>query len=171
MVGGIRKASNINRNLAKVSPGFGFGDGSGFGRCLIDTPQLAETYRVREWAPDVLLLANLGAVQLNYGFGVRECQEIVRTTEADALVLHLNPLQEALQVEGNTNFSGLLVKIQKLCQELPVPVIVKEVGWGISTEVAQRLADAGVAGLDVAGAGGTSWSEIEKKKSYGQDDG
>jgi isopentenyl-diphosphate delta-isomerase len=85
--------------------------------------------------------------------------------EADALVLHLNPVQEALQAEGNTKFSGLLVKIQKLCQELPVPVLVKEVGWGISEEVARKLANAGVAGLDVAGAGGTSWSEIERRRS------
>jgi isopentenyl-diphosphate Delta-isomerase len=165
MVGGIREAASINRNLAKAAQVLGLAMGVGSERCLIDTPQMVETYYVREWAPDILLFANLGAVQLNYGFGVRECQEIVRIIEADALVLHLNPLQESLQVEGNTNFSSLLVKIQQLCQGLSVPVIVKEVGWGISTEVAQELANAGVAGLDVAGAGGTSWSEIERRRA------
>jgi isopentenyl-diphosphate delta-isomerase len=109
----------------------------------------------------VLLFANLGAVQLNYGFTIAHCQRAVDMIGADALVLHLNPLQEALQPEGNTAFSGLLGKIGDVCRHLSVPVVVKEVGFGISGDVAAKLAEAGVAGIDVAGAGGTSFSRME----------
>jgi isopentenyl-diphosphate delta-isomerase len=108
-----------------------------------------------------MLMANLGAVQLNYGFSLESCKELVNLAEADALILHLNPLQEALQPDGNTDFSGLLHKIECLCIELQVPVIVKEVGWGISGTTAKRLLNAGVSAIDVAGAGGTSWSQVE----------
>jgi isopentenyl-diphosphate delta-isomerase len=116
---------------------------------------------VREVAPDVLLFANLGAVQLNYGYGIEDCRRSVEAVEADALILHLNPLQEALQADGDWNWSGLLDKIESVCRRLPVPVVVKEVGWGISERTARWLADAGVAAIDVAGSGGTSWSEVE----------
>ncbi|HEU5090470.1 MAG TPA: alpha-hydroxy-acid oxidizing protein, partial [Roseiflexaceae bacterium] len=108
------------------------------------------------------VLANLGAVQLNYGFGVDECRRAVEMIEADALILHLNPLQEAVQPEGNTNFKGLLKRIEMVCTRLDVPVIAKEVGNGIGAATARRLVDAGVWGIDVAGAGGTSWSEVER---------
>jgi isopentenyl-diphosphate delta-isomerase len=107
------------------------------------------------------LFANLGAVQLNYGYGIDECRRAVEMIEGDALILHLNPLQEALQPEGDVNFSDLLRKIEAVCAQLEVPVIAKEVGWGISPPVAKRLVDAGVAVIDVAGAGGTSWSQVE----------
>jgi isopentenyl-diphosphate delta-isomerase len=117
-------------------------------------------------APDILLFANLGAVQLNYGYEVSECLRAIEIISADALVLHLNPLQEALQPEGNTNFAGLLDKIEVVCRELTIPVIVKEVGWGISEDVARKLAAAGVAGIDVAGAGGTSWGEVERYRAH-----
>jgi isopentenyl-diphosphate delta-isomerase len=120
---------------------------------------------VRDLAPDILLFANLGAIQLNYGYGVEECRRAVEMIGADALILHLNPLQEALQPEGNTNFSGLLGKIEQVCRELMVPVIVKEVGWGISEDVARKLSSVGVAGIDTAGAGGTSWSEVERYRA------
>ena len=123
------------------------------------------TYQVRDVAPDILLFANLGAVQLNYGYGVAECRRAVESVGADALVLHLNPLQEALQPEGNTNYTGLLDKIAGICANIHVPVIVKEVGWGLSAKTAQALRQAGVAALDVAGAGGTSWSEVERYRS------
>jgi len=109
----------------------------------------------------VLLFANLGAVQLNTGVTVDDCRRAVDLVEADALILHLNPLQEALQAEGDTNWAGLLDRIAAVCRGLPVPVVAKEVGWGISAAVARRLADAGVAAIDVAGAGGTSWSQVE----------
>jgi isopentenyl-diphosphate delta-isomerase len=126
---------------------------------------LAGTYRVRHVAPDVLLLANLGAVQLNYGYGVGECRAVVDMVEADALILHLNPLQEALQPNGNTDFTDLLPRIEAVCRALAVPVVVKEVGWGISEKVARQLADVGVAAIDVAGAGGTSWSQVEMHRA------
>ncbi len=165
MVGGIEEAYVINRNLARAAQSLGLAMGVGSQRCLIDSPEAAATFKVREVAPDILLFANLGAVQLNYGFTAKECLRLVREIDADALILHLNPLQEALQPEGNTNFSHLLEKIEAVCRELPVPVVVKEVGGGISEEVARKLAGAGVAALDVAGLGGTCWSEIERRRS------
>jgi isopentenyl-diphosphate delta-isomerase len=135
--------------------------GLGSQRAAIQDPSLANTYRVRDVAPDILLMANLGAIQLNYGYGPDECRRAVEMVEADALILHLNPLQEALQPEGNTHFAGLLSKIESVCRALEVPVVVKEVGWGISEQVARQLADAGAAVIDVAGAGGSSWSQVE----------
>ncbi|MGA9350029.1 MAG: type 2 isopentenyl-diphosphate Delta-isomerase [Anaerolineae bacterium] len=161
MTGGTEEAETINKNLALAAQIHGLGMGVGSQRAALEEPSLSHTYQVRDVAPDILLLANLGAVQLNYGYSVEHCQRAVEMIEADALILHLNPLQEALQPEGNTDFSGLLAKIEKVCRELSMPVIVKEVGWGISEEVARRLADSGVAAIDVAGAGGTSWSEVE----------
>ncbi len=107
-------------------------------------------------------MANIGAVQLNYGFGVDECRRAVDMVEADALILHLNALQEAVQPEGNTNFAGLLSKIEQVCRTIDVPVVVKEVGNGIGANTARRLVDVGVQAIDVAGAGGTSWSEVER---------
>ncbi len=161
MTGGTEEAETINKNLALAAQTHGLGMGVGSQRAALEEPGLAHTYQVRAVAPDILLLANLGAVQLNYGYGVEHCQRAVEMIEADGLILHLNPLQEALQPEGNTDFSGLLTKIEQVCRELSVPLIVKEVGWGISEEVARRLAGAGVAAIDVAGTGGTSWSEVE----------
>lgn len=162
MVGGIEAARRINRRLARVAQALGLAMGLGSQRCAIEAPETASTYQVRDVAPDILLLANLGAVQLNYGYGIDECRRAVEMIGADALVLHLNPLQEALQTGGNTDFRGLLRKIEAVCRKLTVPVIAKEVGCGISREVARQLALAGVSGIDVAGAGGTSWSEVEK---------
>ena len=160
MTGGTEEAGAINRNLAAAAQERGVAMGVGSQRAGIETPATAGTYRVRDVAPDILLLANLGAVQLNHGYSVKECLKAVEMIGADALILHLNPLQEALQ-GGETNFSGLLRKIERVCRELSCPVMVKEVGCGISTTVARNLIDAGVAGIDVAGAGGTLWSEIE----------
>ncbi len=161
MTGGTPQGREINRRLAEAAQAAGIGMGLGSLRAALEDPTLAETYRVRDVAPDILLLANLGAVQLNYGYTVDHCRRAVETVGADGLVLHLNPLQEALQPEGQTDFSDLLRKIEAVCRALEVPVIVKEVGWGLSADVARRLADAGVAALDVAGAGGTSWSQVE----------
>jgi len=168
MVGGIESAAPINRNLAQAAQAMGLAMGVGSQRCFIDDPETAPTYQVRNVAPDILLFANLGAVQLNYGYGVNECRRAVEMIDADALLLHLNPLQEALQPEGTTNFAGLLSKIEQVCQNLPVPVMVKEVGWGISENVARKLAAVGVAGIDVAGAGGTSWSKVERYRAHTQ---
>ncbi len=165
MTGGTEEAEMVNKNLALAAQTHGLGMGVGSQRTALEEPNLSHTYQVRDVAPGILLLANLGAVQLNYGYGVEHCQRAVEMIEADGLILHLNPLQEALQPEGNTDFSGLLAKIEEVCRGLSVPVIVKEVGWGISEDVARRLADSGVAAIDVAGAGGTSWSEVEMRRA------
>jgi isopentenyl-diphosphate delta-isomerase len=165
MTGGAPEASTINQHLARAAQAAGVGMGVGSQRAAIEDPSLADTYRVRHIAPDIFLIANLGAVQLNYGYGPDECRRAVEMIEADALILHLNPLQEALQPEGNTRFAGLLSRIEAVCRALEVPVIVKEVGWGFSEQVARQLASAGVALIDVAGAGGSSWSQVEMHRA------
>jgi len=165
MTGGTEQARIINRALAEAAQHTRVAMGLGSVRAAIEDPSLAGTFAVREYAPDVLLFANLGAVQLNYGYGLAEAQRAVELIEADALVLHLNALQEALQPEGDVNFGGLLVKIEAICRGLSVPVLAKEVGWGISPSVARRLVGAGVTAIDVAGAGGTSWSQVEMHRS------
>ena len=161
MTGGTAEAARINRNLAAAAQETGLAMGVGSQRAAIQDPSLAESFQVRKFAPDILLFANLGAVQLNYGYGVDECRKAVDMIEADALILHLNALQEALQPEGDVDFTHLTEKIAALKRKLDVPIIVKEVGWGFSKESAQRLFNAGVDALDVAGAGGTSWSQVE----------
>lgn len=161
MTGGTAKAREINRTLAAGAQETGIAMGLGSMRAGIEDAGLESTYRVRDVAPDILLFANLGAVQLNYGYGLDQCRRAVDMIEADALILHFNALQEAVQPEGDGNFAGLLAKVEAICRELPVPVIAKEVGWGFSREAVRLLTSAGVAAIDVAGAGGTSWSQVE----------
>ena len=165
MTGGAFDAEKINRTLAQAAQESGIAMGVGSQRAALEYPELAASFQVRSEAPDALLFANLGAVQLNYRYTVSECLRAVEMIAADALILHLNPLQEAVQKEGQTRFSGLLRRIEMVCRELPVPVIVKEVGWGISEQVARMLFQAGVAAIDVAGAGGTSWSQVEMHRA------
>jgi isopentenyl-diphosphate delta-isomerase len=165
MTGGIERGREINQRLAAAAQALDCAMGVGSQRAAVEDPSLAPLFRVRDAAPDILLLANLGAVQLNYGYGVDDCRRAVEMIEADALVLHLNPLQEAVQSEGNVNFGGLRSRIEEVCRALEVPVVVKEVGWGISADVARQLTDSGVAAIDVAGAGGTSWSEVEHHRA------
>lgn len=165
MTGGTEEAARVNRHLAEAAQAMGVAMGVGSQRVALEHPERATTFQVRSWAPDILLFANLGAVQLNYGYTVDHCRRAVDMIQADGLILHLNPLQEALQPEGETRFAGLLRKIEAVCRALEVPVIVKEVGWGISGRVARMLADAGVAAIDVAGAGGTSWSQVEMHRA------
>ena len=161
MTGGTAQAAQINRNLAIAAQAQGIAMGLGSMRAAIAHPEIIDTFNVRDVAPDVMLFANVGAVQLNYGFSFDDCQRLVEMVAADALILHLNPLQEAVQPEGDVNWAGLLGKIEALARALSVPIIVKEVGAGISRQAAQSLASAGVAAIDVAGAGGTSWSQVE----------
>jgi isopentenyl-diphosphate delta-isomerase len=162
MTGGAPRAAEINSSLAIAAQGLGLAMGVGSQRAALQNPELVSTYRVvRDVAPDILLFANLGAVQLNYSYGVDECRCAVDMIGADALILHLNALQEAVQPEGDTDFAGLAGKIAEVCRDVGVPVIAKEVGWGISADAARMLWDAGVAAIDVAGAGGTSWSQVE----------
>lgn len=161
MTGGTQEAERINTILAEAAQNSGIAMGLGSQRAAIEQPELASTFQVRRVAPSALIFANIGAIQLNHAFGLEECKKAVEMIEADALILHLNPLQEALQPEGQTNFRGLLRKIEGICDHLEVPVIVKEVGWGISEKTAWHLKNAGVSAIDVSGAGGTSWSQVE----------
>ena len=162
MTGGAHDVARINLALAEAAEALELAMGVGSQRSALRDDRLAYTYQVRRVAPRIPLLANLGAVQLNYGYGVDECRRAVEMIEADALILHFNALQEAVQPEGNTNFKGLLKRIEQVCRGVGVPVIAKEVGNGIGARAARRLVDAGVWGIDVAGAGGTSWSEVER---------
>ncbi len=161
MTGGAEMAHRINRRLAEAAQAHGIAMGLGSQRAGLKDPALAYTYQVRDLAPDILLFGNVGAVQLNYGYGVDECRRCVEMIEADALILHFNVLQEAVQPEGDTNFAGLLGRVETVCKTLGVPVIAKEVGWGFSEQNCRDLHNAGVAAIDVAGSGGTSWSEVE----------
>jgi isopentenyl-diphosphate delta-isomerase len=165
MTGGTGEAAVINYTLAEAAQETGIAMGLGSQRAAIEHPDLAGTFQVRQVAPDILLFANLGAVQLNYSYGIDECRRAVEMIAADALILHFNSMQEAVQPEGDTQFSGLAAKIETICKALPVPVIAKEVGWGFSERDARLLASAGVAAIDVAGAGGTSWSQVEKHRA------
>ena len=165
MTGGTEAAKTINMRLAEAAQECGIAMGVGSQRAAIEHPEQAETFQVRKTAPDILLFANLGAVQLNYGYGIDQCRRAVDMIQADALILHLNPLQEAVQDAGDVNFSGLAKKIKEVCKKLEVPVIAKEVGWGISERTAKLLADCGVSAIDVAGAGGTSWSQVEMHRA------
>jgi isopentenyl-diphosphate delta-isomerase len=165
MTGGTGQAALLNQRLAEAAQATRIALGVGSQRAALEHPELAASFQVRKFAPDALLFANLGAVQLNYSYGVDHCRRAVEMIEADALILHLNALQEAVQPEGDTRFAGLLDKIEAVCRELSVPVIAKEVGWGFSEEDARRLAQAGVAAIDVAGAGGTSWSQVEMHRA------
>ncbi len=165
MTGGTKEAERINLHLAEAAQHAGIAMGLGSQRVALESPALAHTFQVRRVAPSILLFANLGAVQLNMGYAIDDCLRAVEMVEADGLILHLNPLQEAVQPGGDVQWAGLAKKIEEVCRRLPVPVIAKEVGWGISSQSARFLADAGVAAIDVAGSGGTSWSEVEYHRS------
>lgn len=161
MTGGSKRAEGINRSLASAANVFKIPFALGSMRALLENQDLLSTFDVRDQLHGVPLLANIGAVQLNEGVTPDDCTRLVDLVQADALVLHLNVLQELLQPEGNHNWRGLLPKIESLTRSLSVPVLVKEVGYGLSSSVAKRLLEVGVWGLDVAGAGGTSWSQVE----------
>lgn len=165
MTGGTPEAARINQVLATAAQEMHIAMGVGSQRAAIEHPETAVTFQVRRFAPDILLFANLGAIQLNYSFGVDQCQLAVESIGADALVLHFNALQEAVQPEGNSRFAGLARQVASVCRALPVPVIAKEVGWGFSIEDVRLLVDAGVSAIDVAGAGGTSWSQVEMHRA------
>ncbi|CAN5601561.1 type 2 isopentenyl-diphosphate Delta-isomerase [soil metagenome] len=162
MTGGVTEAGRVNRALAVAGQEHGVAVGLGSGRAVLEGGS-PDSFAVREVAPDVLLLANLGAVQLHQ-YGPAACRRLVAVCQADALVLHCNAVQEAMQPGGDTAFGGLLNRISTLCEALDVPVMVKEVGFGLSGQDVTRLAEAGVAGVDVAGAGGTNWAQVEGRR-------
>lgn len=165
MTGGTEQALRINCRLAVAAQKHGLAMGVGSQRIAVENPDVAHTFAVRSLAPDAMLFANLGAVQLNYTYGLEQCLRAVDILKADALILHLNPLQECIQPNGDTKFKGLLSKIEQLCQKIEVPVIAKEVGNGISAKMAVQLIGAGVNVIDVAGAGGTSWAKVESQRA------
>ena len=165
MTGGTALASQINKNLAVAAEEKSIPLALGSQRKAIEDESQADTFRIRPHAPSIPILGNVGAVQLNYGFGVDECEKMVRMVDADALILHLNPLQEVLQPEGQTNFSCLLPKIEALGKRLSVPLVAKEIGCGLSQQMAHQLVKHGVSILDTAGTGGTSWARIETLRS------
>src|SRR5918992_3165823 len=167
MTGGFELARKVNRNLSAAAQHLGLAMGVGSQRVAIEEPAVADSFKVRDVAPDILLLSNLGAVQLNYGYTVDHCRRAVEMIRADGLILHLNVLQEAAQPEGNRNFSRLSDKIAEVCRQLEFPVVAKEIGSGISAEVAMRLRDAGVSAIDVAGRRGTSWYTVEARRASG----
>lgn len=168
MTGGTESAGLINRNLAAGAEQTRVAVGVGSQRKALEDPLQAASFHMRDVAPTVPLLANLGAVQLNYGMGLSECRKAIDMIGADALVLHLNPLQEAIQPEGQTNFAALLPKIGAVVRDLhdqDIPVVVKEIGCGISGATARSLAAQGVRIIDTAGVGGTSWARIEAERA------
>jgi len=160
ITGGYDEAEAINKGLAAAAQKYGIAFGVGSQRAMVEKPELTRTYKVREVAPDIPLLANIGAYQLKK-YSMEQLEFLVDYIQADALAIHLNPLQEAIQPGGDTDYSGVLDAIAKACDKISVPVVVKETGAGMSQDVALKLKDAGVKWLDVAGSGGTSWSAVE----------
>lgn len=166
MTGGTPEASKINERLAETAEELGLGMGLGSQRAGLKSKELAETYSIaREHAPNAFLIANIGGAQLAKGLSIDEAKQIIDMINANALVVHLNPLQELVQPEGEPKFKGVFDKIVELVKSLKVPVIVKEVGAGISKEVATKLELAGVSAINVAGSGGTSWAGVEKLRA------
>lgn len=165
MTGGTEQAKLINYRLAEAAQNHRLAMGVGSQRIAVEKPETTSSFAIRSLAPDALLFANLGAIQLNYTYGLEQCLRAVDILEADALILHLNPLQECIQTKGDVNFKGLLDKIHLICEQISVPVIAKEVGNGISIAMAKKLIEAGVDAIDVAGAGGTSWAKVESERA------
>lgn len=166
MTGGAARAAPINLNLAEAAQALGIALAVGSQRIAIENEaDQGLTRQLRSLAPDVPLLANFGAAQLVAGYGVTEAQRAVDMIEADALIIHFNPLQEAVQVGGDRDWRGVLLAVEELALRLPVPLVAKEVGAGISAGVARALLDAGVSVIDIAGAGGTSWAAVEAERT------
>jgi len=162
ITGGTTEAVKINAAIASAVEELGLGMGVGSQRAAIEKPSLGKSFSIaRKKAPTAFLIANIGGPQLARGYGVKEARKAVDMMDADALAIHLNALQEAVQPEGETSFKGVLDKIGEIVEALDVPVIVKETGAGIAAEEAKLLASMNVAGIDVAGVGGTSWAAVE----------
>jgi len=162
ITGGTVEATKINATIAEAVEELGLGMGVGSQRAAIEDKKLEKTFAVaRKKAPTAFLIANIGGVQLINGYGIKEVKKAIQMIEANAIAIHLNPLQEAIQPEGQTNFQGVLEKIGEIARELDKPVIVKETGAGIASEEAKKLEHVGVEGIDVSGAGGTSWAAVE----------
>ena len=163
MTGGTDEAFLINKRLGQIAEKYGFGMGLGSQRAGLKSEKLVESYSVaRKVAPNAFLIANIGGAQLSDGLSTCDILKIIKMIDANALAIHLNPLQELIQPEGEPRFKGILQKIGNLVNNIEIPIIVKEVGSGISADVASRLENAGVKSINIAGSGGTSWAGIEK---------
>lgn len=166
MTGGTPEATKINMRLGQIAEKFQLCMGVGSQRAGLKSNELRDTYHVaRANAPNAFLIANIGGAQLSKGLSIDEIENIIEMIRANALAIHLNPLQELIQPEGEPRYSGVLAKITELCKNLKIPVIVKEVGAGISKDVASRLESSGIAAINVAGSGGTSWAGVEKERA------
>ncbi|RJF69006.1 type 2 isopentenyl-diphosphate Delta-isomerase [Deinococcus cavernae] len=168
MTGGAERARTINRTLAEAAQATGIGLMLGSQRVMLDVPGALSSFQVRDVAPDILLIGNLGLGQLMKGYGPAELERAAALVGADAVAVHLNPLQEAMQASGDTAYQGATARLRQVIRESRVPLLVKEVGHGISGGVAASLADLPLAALDVAGAGGTSWARVEALARYGE---
>lgn len=166
LTGGSPQAERINKNLAQAAEAFGIGMGVGSQRVMLDCPDLGYTYQVRDRAPNILLFGNIGATQL-CSLTASDIVRLVEAIGADGMAVHLNATQEMCQPEGDTDWRDILANIERICKKTPFPVIVKETGCGIDAGIAQRLESAGVACLDIAGAGGTSFTKVEYYRGAG----
>lgn len=160
----------INTNLAKAAEACQVAMGVGSQRVMFVDEQARKSFDLRQYAPTTVLLGNIGAVQFNYGFDLEQCQQAVDVLGADGLYLHLNPLQEAVQPEGDVNFANLTAQIRDVAKQLSVPVLLKEVGSGLSTHDIDEGLKAGIEYFDIAGTGGTSWSRIEYHRRTQEND-
>ncbi len=169
ITGGVKKAKKINRDIATACEKVGIGMGLGSQRAMLEKPELVDTYKVRKYAPNIFLAGNIGVAQAS-SYSTLEIEHALETIEADALAVHVNAAHEAIQPEGTTDFSKGIKTISRLAKNLSYPIIVKEVGSGVSYEVAEKLAKTDIKAIDVGGAGGTSWTGIEylrtKKKKH-----
>ena len=168
MTGGAEKSALINRNLATAAHRLGLGMMLGSQRVMLERPEVRPSFQVRAWAPDILLIGNLGAAQLLKGYGPAQIELATELVGADALAIHVNPLQEAVQSGGDTNWAGLLERLGEVVPQTRVPLLLKEVGHGLGRQVALKVQPLGFAALDVAGAGGTSWARVEQLADQGQ---
>lgn len=168
MTGGADLSERINRNLAEAAERMGIGMMLGSQRVMLERPETRRSFEVRDVAPSILLIGNIGVAQLNLGYGADRLRAVVHGVGADALALHANPLQEALQNGGDTDFRGLIARLHDVVPRVGVPVLLKEVGHGLSVDVARAVAGAGLTALDVAGAGGTSWARVAEYVNFGE---
>ncbi|MFN3266652.1 MAG: type 2 isopentenyl-diphosphate Delta-isomerase [Deinococcales bacterium] len=168
MTGGVDFAATINKNLAIAAETLGLGLMLGSQRVMLENAQVRPSFAVRQYAPNALLIGNLGVAQFKKGYDATQAKAAIELIGADAIAFHTNPLQEALQIGGDTNFSGLIPALEKIVPEVGYPVMLKEVGHGISKQVAEQIKNVGFAALDVAGAGGTSWAKVEDFAHHGK---
>lgn len=168
LTGGGGKSERINRNLAEAAQRLGLAMTVGSQRVMLEHPETRPSFEVRRWAPDILLMADLGLVHLNHGLTVEKCREAVEVIGADGLAIYVNPMHEALQHNGMLNFTGLIGKLEALCEGFPYPIMIKEVGYGFSEAALRRFRSCSIAALDVAGMGGTDWGRIETENGRPQ---